>query len=80
MFINDIETEIWCSINLFADDTTIYMIVENINNATENLNTDLKFKFTLGLKSGWWTLIRKNGDFINIMWTRTKYSPYLIFW
>ena len=41
IFINDIVSDIGCSIKLFADDTTVYVIIENINTAAENLNSDL---------------------------------------
>ena len=41
IFINDIVTDIGCSIKLFADDTTVYVIIEDINTAAENLNSDL---------------------------------------
>ena len=30
IFINDIVTDIGCSINLFADDTTIYILIDEI--------------------------------------------------
>ena len=40
--INDIVLEVNCSIKLFADDTTIYIIIENSNTACELLNLNLE--------------------------------------
>ena len=40
--INDIVTDISSNIRLFADDTSIYIIVDNPNTAEEILNTDLE--------------------------------------
>ena len=41
VFINDIVVEVNCSIKLFADDTTIYVIIENVTAAGELLNLNL---------------------------------------
>ena len=41
LYINDIVTEIRSNIRLFADDTSLYIIVENPDAAAEILNTDL---------------------------------------
>lgn len=41
LFINDIVLEIGCCIKLFADDTTIYIIIENPNTDAQLLNNDL---------------------------------------
>ena len=42
IFINDIVLEIGCSIKLFADDTSIYVVIENPNQAAETLNINLQ--------------------------------------
>ena len=42
IFINDIVTEIGSSIRLFADDTSLFIIVDNPDDAAEILNTDLE--------------------------------------
>ena len=42
VFINDIVLEVNCSIKLFADDTTIYIIIKNANTAGELLNFNLE--------------------------------------
>lgn len=41
IFINDIVKDIYCSIRLFADDTSLYVIVDNPRNAALALNFDL---------------------------------------
>ena len=41
LFINDIVTDIGSNIRLFADDTSLFIIVENPDMAREPLNTDL---------------------------------------
>ena len=42
LFINDIVHEIGSSIRLFADDISLYIIVEDPNNTAELLNADLE--------------------------------------
>ena len=42
LFINDIVNDIGSSIRLFADDTSLYIIVEDPNVAAEPLNADLE--------------------------------------
>ena len=42
IFINDIVTEIGSSIRLFADDTSLFIIVDNPDVAAEILNADLE--------------------------------------
>ena len=41
IYINDIVADIHSSIKLFADDTSLYMIVDDPVDAAETLNTDL---------------------------------------
>ena len=41
IFINDIVAEVECSIKLFADDTSIYVIIENAQIDANNLNENL---------------------------------------
>ena len=41
IFINDIVLEVNCSIKLFADDATIYVVIDNVNAAGELLNHNL---------------------------------------
>ena len=41
LYLNDIVTEIGSSIRLFADDTSLFIIVENPNVAAEIINSDL---------------------------------------
>ena len=51
LFINDIVNGIGSSIRLFADDTSLYIIVENPELAVQLLNTDLE-KITKRAKLG----------------------------
>ena len=41
LFINDIVKDIGCNIRLFADDTSLFLVVENPDTAAEILNLDL---------------------------------------
>jgi hypothetical protein len=41
LFINDIENEVLNNIKMFADDTSLYCVVEDQTSATESLNEDL---------------------------------------
>ena len=40
-FINDIVTDIQSTIKLFADDTSLYLIVNGPNETADSLNNDL---------------------------------------
>ena len=42
LFINDIVNEIHAYIRLFADDTSLYLIVEHLDVTAQLLNTDLE--------------------------------------
>ena len=50
LFINDIVNDIGSSIRLFADDTSLYIIVEDPNVAAELINADLEKIAELALK------------------------------
>jgi hypothetical protein len=41
IFINDIVTDIQSTIKLFADDTSLYLIVDDPNETADSLNNDL---------------------------------------
>jgi hypothetical protein len=41
IFINDIVTDIQSTIKLFADDTSLYLIVDDPNETADSLNDDL---------------------------------------
>ena len=41
LYINDIVNDIGCNIRLFADDTSLFVIVENPDSAAELINTDM---------------------------------------
>ena len=42
LFINDIVTDIGSNVRLFADDTSLFIIVENPDTAAELLNLDIE--------------------------------------
>ena len=42
LFINDIENEVLNNIKMFADDTSLYCVVEDQTSAAESLNEDLE--------------------------------------
>ena len=42
LFVNDIVTDIGSNIRLFADDTSLYMIVDNPTATAELLNLDIE--------------------------------------
>ena len=42
IYINDLPFELHCSAKLFADDTSLFSVVENVNETTANLNKDLE--------------------------------------
>ena len=53
IFINDIVQDIGCSIKRFADDTSIYVIIEDPDTGAEIVNkTSTTCKFTNGLRIG----------------------------
>ena len=43
VYINDIVNELQAHVRLFADDTSLYIVVENPNNAAVTLNNNLRF-------------------------------------
>ena len=42
IYINDLPSELHCSAKLFADDTSLFSVVANVNETTTNLNKDLE--------------------------------------
>jgi len=42
IYINDIVNNISCNIKLFADDTSLYLVVNNEYEAAEQLNKDIE--------------------------------------
>ena len=52
-FINDIVNEINAEIKLFADDTSLYLIVDNPNDTTRLSSwTKISINYNVGLKNG----------------------------
>ena len=48
LYINDIVNDIGSNIRLFADDTSLFLVVDNPNTAAETLNTDLEKNNRMG--------------------------------
>ena len=42
IYIKDLPSELCCSAKLFADDTSLFSVVENVNETTANLNKDIE--------------------------------------
>ena len=42
VYINDLATDVKCSVKLFADDTLLFTVVEDINSAASDMNHDLE--------------------------------------
>ena len=57
IFINDIVDEIQCNIRLFADDTSLYVVVEDAYEAAIRL---IQRKYMNGQLGGWLILTRKS--------------------
>jgi hypothetical protein len=61
IFINDIVTDIQSTIKLFADDTSLYLIVNDPNETADSLNNDLT-KIHDGNKMVGYFQCSKNGN------------------
>ena len=59
IYINDIVDDIHSCIRLFADDTSLYIIVDNPISAADELNADLA-KYMLGQSDGLYYLTQQN--------------------
>ena len=42
VYINDLSNDLTTNVKFFADDTSLFSIVHNMNTSTTNLNTDLR--------------------------------------
>ena len=42
MYINDLTTDLKCNVKLFADDTSLFTVVQEPNAAAEDMNHDLE--------------------------------------
>ena len=42
VYINDLSDDLTTNVKFFADDTSLFSIVHNMNTSTTNLNTDLR--------------------------------------
>ena len=42
IYINDLSDNLWANVKLFADDTSLFFVIHDINVSAEELNEDLK--------------------------------------
>ena len=42
VYINDLAAEVKCNVKLFADDTPLFTVVEDLNSAASDMNHDLE--------------------------------------
>ena len=73
IYINDIVENIHSSIRLFADDTSLYIVVEDPVNAANQLNKDLQ-KIHLWAKT--WLVTFNAAKSESIMFSRKRNQPY----
>ena len=43
MYINDLSKDLKCNVKLFADDTSLFTVVEDSNTAASDMNHDLEW-------------------------------------
>ena len=73
LYINDIVLEIKSNIRLFADDTSLFIIVDNLAEAANILNDDLS-KITRW--AGMWLVSFNAAKTNSLLLTRKSYKPY----
>lgn len=73
LYINDIVEDIHSSIRLFADDTSLYIIVDNPNQATNQLNSDLEKIHKWAKK---WLVTFNPTKSESIIFSRKRHKPY----
>ena len=42
MYINDLTENLKCNVKLFADDTSLFTVVQNVNTAVNEMTNDLE--------------------------------------
>ena len=72
IFIIDIVQNLGCSIQLFADDTSLYIIVESPNGAAHSLNIDLN---TIGTWAEAWLVAFNTGKALSMIFSRKANPP-----
>ena len=71
IYINDIVKNLGCSIRLFADDTSLYIVVESSNGAAHSLNIDLN---TISTWAEAWLVAFNAGKTLSMIFSR-KANP-----
>ena len=73
MYINDIEKEINSSIRLFADDTSLYIIVDDPHDSAIKLNADLS---RIDMWASMWLVIFNPSKNEQLIFSRKVNKPY----
>ena len=74
IYINDIVNELRASVRLFADDTSLYIVVENPNTAALTLSNDLNF---ITSWAGDWLVNFNAAKTLSMLLTLKRISPHL---
>ena len=72
IYINDIVKNLGCSIRLFADDISLYIIVESPNGAAHSLNIDLN---TISTWTEAWLVAFNTGKTLLMIFSRKAKAP-----
>ena len=73
IYINDIVKKIGCSIRLFADDTSLYIIVDSPDGAAYHLNVDLN---SISKWADAWLVALNTGKTLSMIFSRKLHRPH----
>ena len=73
IYINDIVKNLGCSIRLFADDTSLYIIVDSPDGAAYHLNVDLN---SISTWADAWLVAFNTGKTLSMIFSRKLHRPH----
>ena len=73
IYINDIVKNFGCSIRLFADDTSLYIIVDSPDGAAYHLNVDLN---SISTWADAWLVLFNTGKTLSMIFSRKLHRPH----
>ena len=73
IYINDIVKHLGCSIRLFADDTSLYIIVDSPDGAAYHLNVDLN---SISTWADAWLVAFYTGKTLSMIFSRKLHRPH----
>ena len=73
IYINDIVKNLGCSIRLFADDISLYVIVDSPDGATYHLNVDL---YSISTWADAWLVAFNTGTTLSMIFSRKLHRPH----